>query len=368
MGEIKKRKIIFFTSHLGGGGAEKHLVRLVNNFDYTKYQVFLVVSRGGGSYEHELREEVKFISIFKTYKSSTLALLFSIPKLKKIIREIKPDYVSSFMDRPNLILGFISNNILVEAKLIFNCQVSPFQNYKNGGILGWLTLLLIPKYYKFSDQIISLSHGVAQELKEVMNTDISVAVIPNIALLENRKRVEIIKEKKVYQLVACGRLTKQKGFEYLINAMTGIRYDVNLKIFGIGEDEKKLKNLAIKCNLNNVEFMGFESDPNLIYQDADVFLLTSLWEGFGNVIVEAMSYGVPVISTDCPHGPSEIIENGINGILIKMKDSKQISESINNLISNDALRQMIGENGYKSAHKYSGRIIAQKYMNLLAEL
>jgi len=168
-------------------------------------------------------------------------------------------------------------------------------------------------------------------------------------------------------IIAVGRLTKQKGYPYLLRAYSRICKEIyeKLIILGTGEDEEKLKSLVNELGIrDSVFFLGFQKNPYKFMKRASLFVSSSLWEGFPNVILEAKALGVPVISTDCHSGPSEIITNGKNGILVPPADEKALSEAMLNLLKNKNLRRRFSIKGKKRAEYFSIEKILPQYEEL----
>ncbi len=117
-----------------------------------------------------------------------------------------------------------------------------------------------------------------------------------------------------------------------------------------------------------MNFLGFVPEPQVYYSQADIFALTSIHEGFGNVIVEAMSMGIPVIATDCPHGPREILQNGTSGILVPINDDNHFAREIIELIENPEKREHLSKSGLIRANDFSIQIIVPKYEEIFVNL
>jgi glycosyltransferase involved in cell wall biosynthesis len=157
-------------------------------------------------------------------------------------------------------------------------------------------------------------------------------------------------------VVAFGRLISRKGFDDLLKAFRIVRDKMKsrLIIIGDGEEHNNLQNLSYSLSLeDDVTLTGYLDNPYEILSSADVFVLSSRWEGFGNVIIEAMACGVPVISTDCPYGPNEIITHGVNGLLVPVGDVQAMAEAIVTLLRDRALRTSLAEAGRKRAQDFS---------------
>ena len=208
-----------------------------------------------------------------------------------------------------------------------------------------------------------------QEFKE------KTRIIPGGVSLSNypeQKEIKIInkkyklKDKKV--VFFSGKLTNKKGIEYLIKAAAKIKGDVY--IAGDGPVRKRLEDLAYKLSLNNVHFLGYmggekEQEFKEFYYRADVFVAPSVWdEPLGLVILEAMAAKTPVIATR-KGGIPLAIKNGVNGFLIRPRNSAQITEAVNKLLENDGLRKKMGENARKIVEKkFVWHIIAEKYKRI----
>ncbi|WP_197455918.1 glycosyltransferase [Stieleria neptunia] len=375
---MSRKNILFFTSRLGGGGAEMHLLRIVNSLDRERFDVSLVVARGGGSYESMLRPDVTLHQIFPPgKKSSTLAMLQSTKALKEMIRETRPCAVLPVMghacasmakavdcftgrDRPKLIC-VIQNNLSAQIKQL----PLPLKMAQFG----------IKRAYRQSDQIIALSTGVAEDLCEsIPACRGKVAVIHNAAfdeaMIERSHQVVEGPEVEGPLLVACGRLTKQKGFPVLLDAFKMVRQESNatLWILGKGQDEATLKAQASKLGIGSaVKFLGFQENPFCFFRRADIFVLSSLWEGFGNVLVEAMACGTAIVSTDCPFGPAEILDNGRYGKLVPARDASALAGALIELLLDSDQRNRLATLGMERAHQFSSPLIAEEYGRLIDE-
>lgn len=358
-----KKRVIFFTTILGGGGAEKHMLRLVN-YLASSYEVIVAVARKNGSYENQLNPKIQLIYLSRNIKSSTLSLIVSIFNLRSLIIRLKPHSIHSFMDGPNIALCLSIIDKLSNFRTVLNIQVSPLQNYK--GLYAKAIHLLMKYLYPRSWKVIAISKGVASEVEKICDNRIKCDVNYNIGVTRLKSQIDIPKGNDVFRIVACGRLTEQKGFDLLIRSIHLLKnkFDLSLTILGEGPDKLKLLDLAKDLGLNNVYFEGFVNDPVDVFKEYDLFVLSSRWEGFGNVIVEAMSIGLPVIATDCPHGPREIISDDIDGKLICPNDVSALSDAITHLRNDDDYRSRIGSAGYNRSKDFTQEVIGKRYLEL----
>ncbi len=173
-------------------------------------------------------------------------------------------------------------------------------------------------------------------------------------------------------VVAAGRLTWQKGFDLLIDAFVPVAAkhpDWKLRIYGDGVRRKKLKRRIIRQGVyNNVFLMGATQRLGEMMSRASVFALSSRYEGFGMVIVEAMSKGLPAVSTDCPRGPSEIIDDGRDGILVPNEDVAGLTRGLLELIEDDDRRARFGAAALEKAHEFDIGVIGAQWVDLFDEL
>lgn len=347
-----------------------HLLRVINELVKSK-GVTLYLSRSGGAYEKHLDQRIKVVHLTNINRSSLLALIIGVIKLKRIIVKERLDHMISVMDMQNVGLMKMSSSRHAFRRILI-CQVSPIAQYQNGFINRYI-LSQIRKCYRRANHIIALSGGVAEEIKKLTRIEADkISVIHNAGFDQklfnkdfSEKRREVDDQ---VNLVACGRLSEQKGFDLLIEALSFLPNDDSwhLKILGKGPDEEALAEQAHKLGLSNqIEFVGFVDDPYSFFEKSDLFILSSRWEGFGNVIVEAMVTGTAVLSTSCPHGPDEIITHGKSGWLVAPNDPKSIAEGLRTLISNDELRNKLALEGKKRAMDFAPRLIANRYDELL---
>lgn len=178
---------------------------------------------------------------------------------------------------------------------------------------------------------------------------------------------------KNFQAIAVGVLGIQKGFDYLVDAWEIIsRKHPNwcLNIFGDGPDREKLQNQIRRNKLESVvKLKGITNNIAKEYSNHSLFVLSSRAEGFGLVLVEASAFGLPLVSFNCPQGPSEIIENGVNGFLVEqIGDVKSLADAIDVLISNEQLRLKMGKNALVSSKRYSEDVIIKEWHKLFCQL
>ena len=169
-------------------------------------------------------------------------------------------------------------------------------------------------------------------------------------------------------ILAAGRLHVSKDFPTLLRAFSLVRKEIpsRLVILGEGEKRKELEDLAQELGIRkDHDLPGFVENPYKYMKHATVFVLSSQWEGFGNVLVEAMACGCPVISTDCPSGPREILRDGEYGVLVPPKDSEKLAQGILRVLENQDLRRELSEKGKKRALDFTVDRAVEEYVKLV---
>lgn len=372
--------ILFYTSSLGGGGAEKHVQRVANALQDRGHRITVAVARKGGSYEEDLSDGVE-LRVLSTgwLNSSTWRLVRSVRPLRRYLREQCPDIVCSVMDHVNVRLIRALRGLSNPPPSILSVQNNPERHF--GDESDWRNRVLLwrmKRSYPHADCIVALSKGVAESLKSVgLSEDEKLSIIYNAgvdnAVYDARQeplRLETPPDGTPL-LVACGSLTRQKGYPYLLDAFGRVRdrREAELWILGEGDRREKIENQIQELGLEKaVTLVGFRENPFKFMAAADVFVLSSLWEGFGNVVVEAMACGTPVVATDCPYGPGEIIKHEENGLLVPPANDEALSEALLRLLRNKNLREQLAEDGQERAQDFHAETIGRKYLSLFEEV
>lgn len=364
-----KKKLVFLISSLDGGGAEKVLVDIVTQLDQNKYSIHLILFEKKGVYISSIPHHVEMYDLRKKNRYSFLKIVIQIAYL---FRKLKPDVVLSFMDYTNLVA--ILAKLLSSRK--FTLIISIHTHLRSALFhvrYRLLKVFLYKKFFNYANLVIVPSFGIMYDLVEGFNVSREkIKVIYNPINIVNitRSRDESLDKHGMNlgkYILGVGRLKKPKGYPYLLKAYSLISksIDERLVILGEGEEEYNLKKLAKDLRIQErVLFLGFQRNPYKFMRNATVFVLSSLWESFALVIVEAMTCGVPVISTDCPSGPGEIITNGENGILVPPKDEQALADAILNLLKDENLRKRLAEEGRKRAEDFRIEKILPRYEEL----
>lgn len=331
------KKIALYIPSMNGGGAERVMQTLANGLAEQGMKVDLILNVADGPYLKDVSTKVNIIEL-KTSRALT-----SILPLTRYIRESKPDAILSAMNYINIIALLAVKFSGIKTQVIISEHDNLSASLKNHKrpLFNSIIKALMFYYYRKADAIIAVSNGVAQDLANQLNLNTNKIITiynPIITknLIHNIKNPEPVyhdwlKNKTIPVVIAAGRLTQQKGFDKLIQAFSKARNQVDCRLIILGEGplELSLRELISKLDLEeNVELVGFVDNPYSWMLKSDLFVLSSVHEGFGNVLVEAMACGIPVISTDCPSGPSEILEGGKWGELVPVDDINSMSTAI----------------------------------------
>ncbi|RLB84165.1 MAG: glycosyltransferase, partial [Deltaproteobacteria bacterium] len=243
---------------------------------------------------------------------------------------------------------------------------------RRGLIKRFLRREAIKFCYKRAEVIIANHGAVAKDISEV--TGISehlIHVIPNgtvsqllYDLAEATPDHPWLSKKDSPVVLAIGRLAKQKDFSTLIRAFHTVRAELNAKliILGEGKERSNLQSLINRLRLDDcVHLYGYAENPYCFLNRADLFVLSSAWEGLPNVLIEAIALGVPSVATDCKSGPREILEDGRLGPLVPVGDDKAMAESILHTLATPPNRDLL----VKSASRYRADTCAKRYLEAL---
>lgn len=220
-------------------------------------------------------------------------------------------------------------------------------------------------FYKKIDRVITLT------VEDALNYERfhpAVTTIANPTPLPLKTDTAIAASIASKNIVSIGRLTDQKGFDLLIEAWSLVESkhpNWSLYIYGEGEDRDKLEKTIADKSLKSITLKGLTSDVQAAYDNAAFYVMSSRYEGFGMVLIEAQSRGLPTISFDCPSGPAEIIEDGVNGYLVKNADIEALANKISYLIDNESVRQEFSNNALISAKRFEPEIIIKEWVDLI---
>ena len=364
-----------FINSFYGGGAERVIYDLVRSSTKDDCKFTIIIIERDGHYIEKfinldvdivvLKEKVNFFNLYR-YKNELSELIV----LKKI----------------DLLNVHLTNNSLAVMRAVFlglNPKIPVVISEHNNMTVYFKRFSYIKKLYKKlevkilyrkASHVISVSEGVKTDL--IGHTGLvcsEVSVIYNPVDLEKvsqacKEKVKV--EGREFRICGAGRLVRQKGFDILIDALSKLEpLDLKLTLLGEGEELYELEKKAKDLNLvSKVEFLGHVSNPWKYIAAADLFVLPSRWEGFGNVIIEAFACATPVIAADCPYGPSEIIIDKQNGCLVPVENVDALTNVIRSLYFDESSRERYVINAKSCLDKYDVSTFSDKYISIYKRL
>ncbi len=363
---MKNSKVLFFINSLGGGGAERVCVNLANGFYRKGFDIsLLVLNLNNDVFSKELDEDIAFYNLNKNH---TREAFF---KLGRFLLEKDFRVILVFNYQLAVLLLFLRNALFLDYKIIVRNinTLSMIYERQSSFWHKYFVNSLTKVFYKRVDLIVAQSEGMKKDL--VLNYYIPSEKIVTInnpvnkKIEEFAKSIDYIKFPKRHEVLFVGSLTEKKGVEYLFRAFALVhREDPDLKLRIVGEGRLKDKLVKLSHDLDidkNVVFEGFVSDVGIYYLKAKATLLTSLYEGFPNVLVESLTLGTPVVSFDCPSGPSEIIEDGKNGYLVEYLNIEAFKDAVLRVLKRDFDSKSVA----MTALKYSNEVILEKYAKVI---
>lgn len=356
-------KILFVISGLGAGGAEKVVSQLARHWaDQGKQVTIACFDRPGEPSYHDFPQEV---SIRRLGRARTIPGLRKFTKagdiiaLRRVIQRERPDIVLAFLTK-NILLTLVAA-LGLGPKVICCERNNPEQQQAHP---LWNASLRLA--YRRADLIICQTAAVTRCIPEAVHD--RVRVIPN-PIGKWPIPSEHFSPKTI---AAVGRLTFQKGFDILIDSFGRIAADHpewRLQIWGGGPDRDALAAQAqASAAAERIEFMGLSDRPGSWLREADIFVLPSRYEGFPNVLGEAMAAALPVIASNCDFGPAEMIDDGKDGIIVAVEDRAALAAAMARCMDDPELREQMGTAAALSARRYSPQNILRKWDRALEEL
>ncbi len=350
----KINSICFIGQGLEGGGIERTLSSLANYYFELGVKVSIILLFKTDSFYY-INPDIKvhYPNISRDNCNKYTYAIKLLPYLRNTIIHIKPDVVLSFNEWYNPYVLLVTQGLKIP--VFVSDRMSP--NIK----LDYFNKILKIIIYKKAAGVISQTKYAAEILKRNVNPK-QIIVIPNpLNVINDNNKI------KYKSIVSLGRLSKEKGHKYLIEAFSLITAsEWELHIIGDGPERVFLEEMSRKlCPDKIVVFHGHLKEFSQIMCKAQIFVLPSLSEGYPNALIEAMSVPLACISTNCVSGPSDIIQNGYNGILVNVGDCYDLADKINMLINDKDLRTKISVNAYKIRDTLNFTDIALKYLQYM---
>jgi glycosyltransferase involved in cell wall biosynthesis len=359
-------RISIIVSSLRGGGAERVAVNLARSFSDLGKTVYLVVVNRTGELEAQIPPAVNIVNLNRQRARS------AVTPLRKHLKAVCPGTCIAIAPQINLLLALASLGLDQRPYLIFTVHnTHSISKLKH----PFLKRMLLDQGYKalygFADRIVAVSKGAAEDLVKSGIVRELPTVIYNpiftgdvVKFAREAPDDPWVRDGSVPLIVTAGRLTADKNHNLLLRAFQSVlkRRKARLIVLGDGELRSLLERRAMELGVaGETRFLGFQSNPYSYMARAAVFALSSTAEGFGNVLVEAMAAGAPVVSTDCPYGPREILEQGRYGSLVALDDPEGLASAIIGVLDGG------GIDGRVRAADFEAERIARQYLSLIDE-
>jgi glycosyltransferase involved in cell wall biosynthesis len=357
-------RLALVISALGAGGAERVIVTLANAWAARGWQVALITFEPPGTkpyYRVDPRVALRQLGIPSVGHPRWRAIrqgLRRLRALRQALRAVAPDLVIAFLAKINVLAMLASRGLAVP--VIVSERNNP-ERQRLRGMWSWLRQWL----YGAAWCVVTPSRGVLASFPRKIRA--RGRVIPNPVDLT----AAAIPQRGKGRLVAVGRLVHQKGFDLLLRAFAGLAPDHpewTLTVWGEGEQRAALEALRARLGLvGRVQLPGLTERPGQWVEEGDIFVLSSRYESFGNVITEAMVAGLPVIAFECPWGPGDILRHGEDGLLVPPEDVGALAAAMRRLIVDADLRRRLGETAAQNVRRFARDAIIAEWDALVAE-
>lgn len=376
--------VYIYYSIAAKGGIERIFCDKMNYFvQNCGYDVtFISYQQGKHPLAYKLDERIKVVDLntrfVELYKYNAILRVFKNYALRKLLKKRLSRQLSE--ERPDIVICTTSDlainecfmdlpySFIVESHLFMDKVLDA--NVHNAHGLKRLFLNIIDKWHigKFNKAKVLVTLTQADKNDWSKHLTIDIKIIPNLVTCYP-ERIKPYNERP-NRILCVGRLESQKGFDYLIEAWSLIAHkyaDWRIDIFGHGEDEKKLNDMIKEYNICNSIKIHKPTDKIYDeYMNSSFYVLSSRFEGFALVIIEALSCGLPCVSFDCPNGPAEIIRSGENGLLVPLADVEKLAESLEWMINHKKERELMSVKARQTAKAYTSENIAQQWIKLFS--
>lgn len=332
------KKISIFIPSFENGGVERNVLTVSNILIENNYQVDLIFNKNSDELFTQLNNSVNTIKIKRFFN-----LPFIHPRVIDSFNILFGYFKYLFLNKNDLIVFSFQNSIIaiVLCKILHIPVIARVASHPNMvNIEKSFTVKLSQKLknivYRFANIVITNSISTSNEIKRLTKANVQTIYNPtfNSTIIKKSKVKiddDVFKNIKGKKIITVGRLSYEKDFQTLIKAFSGVfkQLDCSLVFIGDGQEKENLINLSKKFGIEKkVYFLGFKENPYKYVANCELFVLTSLYEGLPNVLIEAIGVGTPVISTNCLSGPNEILLDGKGGDLVEVGNIEELSHTI----------------------------------------
>jgi glycosyltransferase involved in cell wall biosynthesis len=365
-------KLALVINDSGGGGAEKVLT-LLSGYAASEGVMTRVYTLQPGNDSYELDPRVERVVLPTGRMNRGVGRILGLPlqaaDLAHQLRKWQPDVCVSFLPRSN-IAHVMTRWFGSQHRLLISEHAPTRDAYPSDSISDRVMRSMIARFYPQADEVFTCSEGVKEGLARFgVDRDRMRVVYNPISLSEIHRAASAsvpgASRDSTPTVITVGRLAHEKDHDTLLRAfaITRRRLKARLVLVGQGPLREELKALARELGISDsVVFAGWQENPFAWMANADLFVLSSRFEGFGNVVIEAMACGLPVVSTDCPSGPSEILANGEAGVLVPVADVHAMADAICAVLEDDELREQLADKSQRRAPEFDISLIGRRYL------
>ncbi len=343
-------KVLFVAPSLSGGGAERFVSTLATHLNRDRFQVSICLMRDNRTYEVP-----PDVSITVLHKRKFWHLPRTILRLRRLITAERPDVVIGTITFTNWLIAAAVHGITPRPRCIARFGNNPYREYGRFYYASWR--FVVERMLKRFDAYVANSEELANLVSNCYPTASPCQTIRNPIDFDRieeaaRDRMALGHQDCELTLVAMGRLVQQKRLDLLIDAFSSVCRDRNVKLIIIGDGplrprlQKRISTLELN---NHIQIQGFVSNPYPTLNGADIFVMTSEFEGMPNALAEAQGLGLPAIATRCATGPSEIIVDGETGFLVPVNDAVELEAKLARLIDDTGLRRQMSSKAKEKA-------------------
>jgi len=377
-----QKRILFILDNLKIGGGIERVISTLSTFLSNKFKIFIFTFRDFNNlYQFEgryysLKENLKkknlFLNFFKTYT------FMRIRRILKLVKIISPHLIISNMYYTDIFTILTKILFRIKIPLITVIHTNPRMKFKGKKrylifILKFLYSLkqvnMIVTVSKEIQQIIKIDYRINEKKITTIYNGINIETINNLKDEPISDYTDLFYDKNEFKFITVGRLVELKGHEYLIKAFSLVKDKLkNSKLLIIGEGplRNKLKTLIQEFQLeNHVLLLGLQKNPFNFMTKSNLFILSSIYEGFPTVLLEALACGLPIISTNCKTGPFEILKKNEYGLLVMVKNSKDLAEKMINLAKNKELLKSFSIKALERAKDYDIKKMFNQWIHVI---
>ncbi len=361
------KRLAIFAATSGHSGVDRNLNNLIPAIAERGIHVDLLHIKNHGPHLKEIPSGVRVVELGTAHVNTSF-----LPLLRYLRRE-RPDAILSDKDKVNRLTLWARRLAGVSTRVGVRLGITVSNNLANRGTLQrWIQLSSMRWFYPWADAIIVPSRGVATDLADVARLAPNrIRVLPNPVVTPRLERLaseEVshpwFRDRGIEVILGSGELSARKDFTTLVRAFALLREKrpCRLIILGKGRQREKLLSLARQLGVDeDLDLPGYVDNPYPWMRRADLFVLSSRLEGFGNVLAEALAMGTPVVSTDCPNGPAEILEGGRYGPLVPVGDHVALSKAMKQVLE----APLPPEKLQAAVLPYRSEISAARYLQVL---